>query len=62
MARKALTPLGLVSLSADPSGTFNQGEMYWNTTTKKIRVYNGTAWEDVGSGGGATRAFGFFLK
>lgn len=37
------------SLSADPSSPAASGT-YYNTTTNKLRVYNGTSWADVGSG------------
>ncbi len=35
------------SASADPGGSFVAGATYYNTTTKKFRYYNGTAWGDV---------------
>lgn len=34
------------ALAADPTSPWIEGLMYWNTTTKKLRVYNGTAWID----------------
>ena len=47
MTRKYLVPLGLVGLSSDPTGS-SAGQTYYNTATNKIRVYNGTGWEDSG--------------
>jgi hypothetical protein len=47
MARKFLVPIGLVSLSSDPTGS-SAGQIYYNTSLNKIRVYSGTAWEDSG--------------
>ena len=47
MARKFLVPIGLVSLSSDPAGT-SAGQTYYNTTSNKIRIYNGTSWIDAG--------------
>lgn len=34
--------------ASDPTGT-NGGEMYFNTTANKLKVYNGTTWETVTS-------------
>lgn len=47
MTRRYLVPLGLASLSSDPTGS-SAGQTYYNTTSDKIRVYNGTGWEDSG--------------
>ena len=45
--------LELENLSGDPVGGIPaSGQMYFNTTTNKVRVYNGTQWEDASSGGG----------
>jgi len=46
VSRQFLTPINLVSEATDP-GTANTGDIYFNTTTGKIRVYNGTLWNDV---------------
>lgn len=41
-----LVPLRLLALSADPA--FGQvGEVYINTTTKNLRVHNGTSWIEL---------------
>lgn len=34
--------------------SLNAGGRYYNTTTKKLRTYDGTVWADVDSGGGTT--------
>lgn len=39
----------LQMLAGDPANL--EAKIYYNTTTKKVRVYNGTAWVDVGSAG-----------
>jgi hypothetical protein len=39
-------------LAADPS-TPVDGQVYYNSTTKRIRTYNGTAWVEYGTGAGA---------
>lgn len=46
MSRQMLVPLRLLALSADPE--FGQvGEVYINTTTKNLRVHNGTSWIEL---------------
>lgn len=30
-----------------------EGALYWNSVTKVLRIYNGTAWQDTTGGGGA---------
>jgi hypothetical protein len=37
-----------VPLAADPSGA-EAGDVYYNSTTNKLKVYNGTAWETITS-------------
>ena len=44
--------LGLPTGTSDPA-TAEAGDMYYKTDTNKIRVYDGTAWADLASGGGA---------
>ena len=39
----------LPSYASDPSSPAER-QMYWNSTTKQIRVHNGTGWQDVASG------------
>lgn len=57
-SRRFRVPVGLVALAADPaSGT--AGDTYWNTTTQKIRVYDGTSWTDAG--GSTSKAYAFFV-
>lgn len=52
MARRFLVPLGLLQRTSDPTGTA-AGEIYYNTNTDKLRIYDGAAWADVSSGSGA---------
>jgi hypothetical protein len=43
----------LEQLSADPTGANAvESQVYYNTSSKKVRFYNGTIWADLGSGGG----------
>lgn len=44
------------NLSANP-GSPSEALYYWNTVTKKLRVYDGTAWIDVGGGAGTVTSF-----
>lgn len=39
----------LQNLASDPTGI--ESKVYYNTTSKKVRFYNGTAWADIGSAG-----------
>ena len=34
------------SFATDPDG-YDEGQIYWNTTDKKFRQYNGTVWADL---------------
>lgn len=53
MSRKFLSPINLVGSAADPvSGT--AGDLYFNTGTNVVKVYNGTTWTVIGSGGGSS--------
>ena len=39
------------NLASDPVSGAEEGKVYFNTTAKELRVYNGTAWEAVGLNG-----------
>ena len=39
------------NLASDPSNPF-KGQTYFNTTTNRFRVFNGTTWDEMGTGGG----------
>jgi hypothetical protein len=41
----------LQNLAANP-GTPGEGQYYWNTVTKKLRIYNGSTWDELGTGSG----------
>jgi len=47
MSRKVLVPLGLLAAASDPTGQ-RAGDSYFNTTSGKIKVYNGASWSDAG--------------
>lgn len=42
-----LVPFGYVVLTSDPSGPV-EGQTYYNSTSDKVRVYDGLQWRDVG--------------
>jgi hypothetical protein len=52
MAKKFLSSLRLVNHSTNP-GSANAGELYYNTVDNAVKVYNGTAWASIASGGSA---------
>jgi hypothetical protein len=43
---KGTGQIRFVPLSADPTGA-QSGDVYYNSTTNKLKVYNGTAWVDL---------------
>lgn len=61
MAKKFLTDINLnknelqnaiiQNLASDPSNPV-AGQVYFNTTTNRFRVYTGTEWDEMGTGGG----------
>jgi hypothetical protein len=53
MSVRILASLNLVSASSDPL-VATSGDMYFNTVLNQVKVYNGTVWNVVGSGGGLT--------
>jgi hypothetical protein len=52
MAKKFLTPIGLVSLPSDPA-TGSEGQLYFNTTTDVVKIYSNGAWSELSGGGGS---------
>ena len=49
--------MSLPTGTSDP-GSAAAGDMYYNTDDKKIRIYDGTDWNDLASGGGSGDATG----
>ena len=45
------------NLASDPSNPI-KGQVYFNTTTNKFRVYNGSSWSEMGTGGGSVTSVG----
>lgn len=50
MAKRFLTIINVTNLSSDP-GSGNDGDIYYNTATDKLRIYANGSWADVSSGG-----------
>jgi hypothetical protein len=51
MARQNFTPIDVVALASAPASP-NSGWIYFDTTLSALRVYTGSAWVSLGSGGG----------
>jgi hypothetical protein len=49
MTKKFLTPIAPPALTADPSVGI-AGAIYYNSLTGKLKIYSGTAWENVSTG------------
>jgi hypothetical protein len=52
MAKKFLTPIGLVSLPSDPANGV-EGQVYFNTTIDSIKIYANGVWAQLQGGGGS---------
>lgn len=46
MSKKLLTPLNLLTRASDPSSG-SEGDVYFNTTEKSIKVHNGIVWVSI---------------
>ena len=53
MSRQFKVPLNLARLATDPVSA-SIGDIYFNTTGSKIRLYTSTGWTDITGGGGGT--------
>jgi len=51
MSRQFKVPVNLVQLTTDPT-TALAGDIYFNSTSSKIKFYSGTEWLEVGAGAG----------
>ena len=52
MAKKFLTPIGIVNLASDPASG-SEGQLYYNTTDDILKIYVNGAWSPIEGGGGA---------
>jgi hypothetical protein len=46
MSKKLLTPLNLLTRASDPSSG-SEGDVYFNTSEKSIKVHNGIVWVSI---------------
>ena len=53
MSVRILTSITLVNAATDPVSA-TAGDMYFNTVDSTVKVYDGTTWNPVGSGGGSS--------
>jgi hypothetical protein len=63
MSQQQLVPANNLSLTSAPTlPTITTGDMYWNTSTSTLMVYNGSSWVSaVTASGGAGAAFSEFM-
>lgn len=61
MSRLALTPTNVPAMASAPTiPTLRAGDLYFNTTSGVLNVYNGTAWIAVASTGSSDIDGGVF--
>lgn len=59
MAKRFLSTINLPRLSSDPASG-SEGELYYNTTTDTVRIYNGSIWSDLSGAGASSNSFETF--
>jgi hypothetical protein len=52
MAKRFLTPIGILNLASDPA-TGSEGEIYYNSTDDILKIYVSGSWTPIEGGGGA---------
>lgn len=53
MSRAFLTAINVARLASDPENP-TEGDLYYNTAINALKVYDGTQWVVVGTGGDDT--------
>ena len=56
MAKQFKTTIAPPSLSSDPTGTV-AGEIYYNTVSGALKIYNGSTWSLLSGGSGTSNSF-----
>jgi len=54
MSTKALVPLNVLAKGREPVGQ-RAGDLYFDTSTLKLRIYDGTLWIDIVGTGGSSQ-------
>jgi hypothetical protein len=54
MSTKALVPLNVLAKGSEPVGQ-RAGDLYFDTSTLKLRIYDGTLWIDIVGTGGSSQ-------
>jgi hypothetical protein len=58
MAKRFLTPINVLNAASDP-GSASEGDLYYNTSTDKLKIYSNSTWVNVsGDAGGVTSLTG----
>lgn len=52
-SKKFLQPINLLNAASDPISA-DTGDFYYNTTSEKIKIYDGVQWNEIGGGVGTT--------
>ena len=50
-SKKFKVPLGLLNMSSDPSGTYNNGDIYYNVSSNQIRIFYSSQWNNLSASG-----------
>jgi len=56
MAKQFKTTIAPPALSSDPTGVY-AGEIYYNTVSGALKIFNGSTWSLLTGGGGSTSTF-----
>jgi len=55
MAKRFLTPLGIVVLATDPASGSN-GQVYFNSSENQLKIYYDGQWNSLSTGGQAVES------
>jgi len=61
LTKKPLLNLVHEQFAIDPINGIS-GQSYYNTVSKKVRIFNGLTWDELGGGGGSTDISGLVVK
>jgi hypothetical protein len=49
MAKRFLTPINVLNAESDPESA-SEGDIYYNTSVEKLKIYSNFAWVEISSG------------